>query len=207
MLVLIVDDHPLFRQAVKHVIEDLFPLWKIREASTGEQALDSVLGESVSLAVLDIMLPDQSGLGLLKRIKQLRPNLPCLMLSLHNEPRYAELSLCFGASGYLTKDTGSDELRVALRTILTGGHYVESSLASTLAEHRTSSRTPPSASLLSARELEVLTHFAQGLTVSKAATRMKLSVKTVSTYRARLLEKLRLKTTAELIRYAVDHRL
>ena len=207
MLVLIVDDHPLLRQAVKHVIEGLFPLWKIREASTGKQALDILLPEPVSLAVLDIMLPDQSGLELLKRIKQLRPSLPCLMLSMHNEPRYAELSLCFGASGYLTKDTGSDELRLALRTILAGRRYVAASLANKLADRRTRNCTTPSASLLSARELEVLTHFAQGLTVSQAATRMKLSIKTVSTYRARLLEKLDLKTTAELIRYAVDHRL
>ncbi|MBI5317170.1 MAG: response regulator transcription factor [Nitrospirae bacterium] len=207
MLVLLIDDHPLYRQALMQVINDSFPLWKTQEASTGAQALDIVRREPVSLAVLDIMLPDQSGLDLLKRIKQLRPNLPCLMLSMHNEPRYAELSFHFGASGYLTKDTERDELCRSLRTILAGGRHVAASLTDRLETRGAMSRTAPSASLLSARELEVLTHFGQGLTVSQAATRMKLSIKTVSTYRARLLEKLQLKTTAALIRYAVDHHL
>ncbi|MDP1767361.1 MAG: response regulator transcription factor [Nitrospirota bacterium] len=204
MLVLIVDDHPLLRQAIRQVIEHHFPTAIVREASTGEEAAGIVRKEPVELAVLDVMLPDHSGLTVLKRIKKLRPQIKCLMLTIHDEPQYVRLALSHGASGYLTKETAPDELHEAIRTVLTGARYVTKGL-----EREGDARTRLGSLLsplpiLSAREMEVLCLLAKGGTVSRAATQLKLSVKTVSTYRTRLLDKLRLTTTAELIRYAVD---
>lgn len=207
MFALIVDDHPLLRQAIRQVIGDHFSSPVVREASTGEEAVLIVRTQPVELVVLDVILPDYSGLTVLKRIKQLRPQLKCLMLTIHDEPHYVRLALKHGASGYLTKETAPDELRDAIRTVLTGVRYVSKGLDGTGA-----SRTRPGSVLalplfLSARELEVLSLLANGRTASQAAKHLKLSVKTVSTYRSRLLEKLQLQTTADLIRYAVDHHL
>lgn len=207
MFVLIVDDHPLLRQAIRQVIEDQFSSPVVREASTGEEAVRIVRTEPVELVVLDVMLPDYSGLTVLKRIKQLRPQIKCLMLTIHDEPHYLHLALRHGASGYLTKESAPEELRDALRTVLAGGRYVTERLAGELTSRSRDDAPGLERELLSARELEVLALLAKGRTVSQAAARLKLSVKTVSTYRSRLLEKLRLQTTADLIRYAVDHRL
>lgn len=207
MFTLIVDDHPLLRQAIRQVIENHFPSSVVQEASSGEEAVRIVRTEAVELVVLDVMLPDYSGLTVLKRIKQLRPQIKCLMLTIHDEPQYLRLALSHGASGYLTKESAPDELRDALKTVLAGGRYVTERLAGELAIRGRDDAGEIARDLLSARELEVLSLLAKGRTVTQAAARLKLSVKTVSTYRARLLEKLRLQTTADLIRYAVDHRL
>ena len=208
MLILIVDDHPLLRQSIKHVIEHHFPLATVREAATGEEAERIVRAEPVELAVLDIMLPDHSGLTVLKRIKQLRPQIKCLMLTIRDEPQYVRLALSHGASGYLTKESASDELLDAIRTVLTGARYVTNRLDEVGGTSRTRSNSILSSlAILSAREIEVLSLLATGRTASQIAKHLNLSVKTVSTYRSRLLEKLQLQTTADLIRYAVDHRL
>jgi DNA-binding NarL/FixJ family response regulator len=207
MFALIVDDHPLLRQAVRQVIEGQFSSPVVREASTGEEAVRIVRTEPVELVVLDVTLPDYSGLTVLKRIKQLRPQIKCLILTIHDEPQYLRLALSHGASGYLTKESAPEELRDALRTVLAGGRYVTERLAGELTPRGRDDAPGLERGLLSARELEVLSLLAKGRTVSQAAARLKLSVKTVSTYRSRLLEKLRLQTTADLIRYAVDHRL
>lgn len=205
MLVLIVDDHPLLRHAIRQVIEHHFPTAIVREASTGEEAAAIVRREPVELAVLDVMLPDHSGLTVLKRIKKLRPQIKCLMLTIHDEPQYVRLALSHGASGYLTKETAPDELHEAIRTVLTGARYVTKGLEREGDVRTRSGSLLSPLPILSAREMEVLCLLAKGRTASRAATQLKLSVKTVSTYRTRLLEKLRLTTTAELIRYAVDH--
>lgn len=207
MFALIVDDHPLLRQAIRQVIEDHFSSPVVREASTGEEAVLIVHAEPVELVVLDVILPDYSGLTVLKRIKQLRPQIKCLMLTIHDEPQYLRLALSHGASGYLTKESAPEELRDALRAVLAGGRYVTERLAGELRPRGRDDTPRSTRDLLSARELEVLSLLAKGRTVSQAAKRLKLSVKTVSTYRSRLLEKLQLQTTANLIRYAVDHRL
>lgn len=208
MVVLIVDDHPLLRQAIRHVIEQHFPSAVVREASTGEEALRIAHAEPVELAVLDIMLPDQGGLTVLKRIKQIRPHIKCLMMTIHDEPQYVRLALSHGASGYLTKESAPEELHEALRTVLTGDRYVTKGLDEVVEISRTrSGHLSSSLTILSAREMEVLSLLAKGRTASQVAKHLKLSVKTVSTYRSRLLDKLQLKTTADLIRYAVDHRL
>lgn len=207
LFALIVDDHPLLRLAIRQVIEHHFPSAVVREASTGEEASRIVRTEPVELAVLDVMLPDHSGLTVLKRIKQLRPQIKCLMLTIHDEPEYVRLALRHGASGYLTKESAPEELHDAIRTVLTGARYVTKGLKGALDARALPGRALSRKSLLSARELEVLCLMAKGRTVSQAAKRLKLSVKTVSTYRSRLIEKLKLQTTADLIRYAVDHRL
>lgn len=207
MFALIVDDHPLLRQAIRQVIERHFPSGVVREASTGEEALLIVRAEPVDLVVLDVILPDYSGLTVLKRIKQLRPQIKCLMLTIHDEPQYLRLALSHGASGYLTKESAPEVLRDALRAVLAGGRYVTEKLAGELRPRGRDDTPRSTIDLLSARELEVLCLLAKGRTVSQAAKRLKLSVKTVSTYRSRLIEKLQLQTTADLIRYAVDHRL
>ncbi len=207
MFVLIVDDHPLLRQAIRQVIEHHFHSAVVREASTGEEALQIARTEPVELAVLDVSLPDHSGLTVLKRIKQLRPQIKCLMLTIHDEPQYVRLALNHGASGYLTKDSAPEEFYDAIRTVLTGARFVTSGLERAVDDCSIPGRVRALQGLLSARELEVLSLLAKGRTVSQAAKHLKLSVKTVSTYRSRLLDKLQLQTTAELIRYAVDHRL
>jgi DNA-binding NarL/FixJ family response regulator len=207
MFALLVDDHPLFRQALRQVIEDHFSSPVVREASTGEAALQIVGTEPVELVVLDIMLPDYSGLEVLKQIKQLRPQIKCLVLTIHDGPQYIRLALSHGASGYLTKESSPEELRDAIQAVLAGGRYVTERLAGELMPRDRDAIPLSALELLSARELEVLSLLAKGRTVSQAAKRLMLSVKTVSTYRSRLLDKLKLQTTADLIRYAIDHRL
>ncbi|MFO0699233.1 MAG: response regulator transcription factor [Nitrospira sp.] len=207
MLVLVVDDHPLLRQAIREVIESHFPSSVVREAATGEEAIRIVKTERVEMAILDIVLPDHSGLTVLRRIKQLRPSVTCLVMTMHDEPQYVRLSMAHGASGYLTKGATAAELHDAMRAVLSGRQVVMEPLRETL-DYRPERRGVawPQASI-SVRELEVLSLFAQGRTAAQIAKRLKLSIKTVSTYRTRLLEKLRLRTTADLIRYAVDHQL
>lgn len=206
MQILIVDDHPLLRQAVKRVVELHFEALRVREAKTADEAVHIIRLEPVELAILDIALPDDSGLTVLKRIKQLRPQTKCLILTIHSEPQYLKLAMSLGADGYLTKESAPDELREAIHALLAGRRFVTPTLAEAL-DDAGSERVLQPDKLLSVRELEVLTSLAKGRTVSQVAAQLKLSVKTVSTYRIRLLEKLQLDTTAQLIRYAVDQRL
>jgi two-component system, NarL family, invasion response regulator UvrY len=207
MLVLLVDDHPLFRQAVRGVIERHLPSSLVWEASTGEEAIRIVMAEPVGMAILEISLPDISGLTVLRRMKQVRPPLRCLVLTMHDNAQYARLTMAHGASGYLTKGATSGELSDAIQTILSGRHVVMERFREMIERRSTGGSVTWPDEALSVRELEVLSLFAKGFTVSRIATRLELSVKTVSTYRNRLLEKLRVGTTADLIRYAVDHQL
>jgi DNA-binding NarL/FixJ family response regulator len=207
MLVLLVDDHPLFRLAVRGVVESHLPSPVVREASTGEDAIRIVLAEPVGMAILEISLPDISGLTVLRRMKQVRPPLSCLVLTMHDNAQYARLAMAHGASGYLTKAATSGELSDTIRTILSGRQVVMHPFREMIDCRPTSRGATWSDEALSVREMEVLSLFGKGWTVSRIAKRLKLSVKTVSTYRTKLLEKLRLGTTVELIRYAVLHRL
>jgi DNA-binding NarL/FixJ family response regulator len=207
MHILLVDDHPLFRQAVREVIESHFPAPVVREASTGEEAIRMVRAEPVEVAILDIGLPDSSGLTVLRRIKQVRPSLKCLVLTAHDNAQYVRVAVAHGASGYLTKGVTPGELCEAIRTILSGRPVMMELFREALNGFSKRHGATRSDESLSARELEVLSLFAKGFTASRIAKRLKLSVKTVSTYRTRLLEKLCLRTTADLIRYAVDRQL
>ncbi|MDF0664865.1 MAG: response regulator transcription factor [Nitrospira sp.] len=207
MLVLLVDDHPLFRLAVRGVVESHFPSVVVWDASTGEDTIRIVLAEPVELVILELRLPDISGLTVLRRMKQLCPPLRCLVLTMYDNAQYARLAMAYGASGYLTKGATARELSDAIRTILSGRQVVMEPFRELIDNPATDDDETWPNEALSVREMEVLSLFAKGFTVSQIATRLKLTVKTVSTYRTKLLEKLRLGTTAELIRYAVLHRL
>jgi len=207
MRVLLVDDHSLLRQAIKEVIESHFPSSVVRETSTGKDAIRIVRAEPVEMAILDIGLPDSNGLTVMKQIKQVRPSLKCLVLTMHDAAQYARLAMLHGASGYLSKAADPRELSGAIRTILSDRQVVRGPFRE-LIDRRT--KRPVAIwphEFLSVRELEVLSLLARGHTASQIAKQSRLSVKTVIAHRTRLLEKLHLGTTTDLIRYAVNHQL
>ena len=177
------------------------------EATNGQEVLDKVRAETWDVVVLDISMPDRSGLDVLKQLRSERPKLPVLVLSMHSEDQYAVRVLKAGANGYLTKDSAPDELVKAIRKVVSGGTYVSSFLAEKLAFEigTDSSRLPHET--LSDREFQVLRLIAAGESVTEIAAELYLSVKTVSTYRARLLQKMNLTTNAELIHYAMHNHL
>jgi len=209
MKILLVDDHALIRRGVAQVLREDIADADITEAGTAQDALQAVHTSRWDLVILDVNLPDKSGLEVLKNIKEAYPTLPVLMLSLYPEAQYARRALKAGASGYLTKDTAPEEVTNAVRRILQGRHYVSAALAEQLAADLGSPVREHHApqDILSDRELEVLRLISQGRTPTEVAEHLHLSIKTISTYRARLLEKLGLRTTAELIRFAVDRHL
>jgi DNA-binding NarL/FixJ family response regulator len=204
---LIADDHPIIRKGIKDLLVDEGLCHVVSEAASGEAVLAMVRQEPWDLLVLDVALPDKHGLEVLKEVKLLRPALPVLMLSLYPEREFAVRAIKAGASGYLTKDRTPVEFVTAVRQVLAGRRYISPLLANHLANHLTLRQSEMPHETLSDREMEVLRLLGQGKTVSAIAEDMALSVKTVSTYRGRLLKKLRLSTTAALVRYAIEHRL
>jgi len=204
---LIADDHAVVRQGLKQILGDTPEMVVAGEATNGQEVLDKVRAETWDVVVLDISLPDRSGLDILKQLRSERPKLPVLVLSMHSEDQYAMRVLKAGASGYLTKDSAPDELVKAIRKVVSGGRYVSSFLAEKLAFEigTDSSRLPHET--LSDREFQVLRLIAAGKSVTEIAAELYLSVKTVSTYRARLLEKMNLGTNAELMHYAMQNHL
>ncbi len=205
--ILVVDDHALLRRGLIQVLAEDFDQATIIESSTGQEALDLIRNQEMDAIVLDINLPDKNGVEVLKEIKQMYPTLPVLILSLYAEEQYGLRVLKAGASGFLTKESAPEELVTAIKKVLSGGKYVSASFAEHLANDLIDETPNALHEILSDRELEVLCLIARGKKVSQISNELALSVKTVSTYRGRLLEKLRLKTTAELIRYALDHHL
>jgi len=205
--VLIADDHVVVRQGLKQILGDTPELLVAGEAINGQEVLDKVRAEAWDVVVLDISMPDHSGLDILKQLKAEQPKLPVLVLSMHPEDRYAMRVLKAGASGYLAKDSAADELVKAIRKVVSGGRYVSPFLAEKMAFEigADASKLPHEA--LSDREFQVLRLIADGKSVTEIAAELSLSVKTVSTYRARLLEKMNLGTNAELIHYAIRNHL
>ena len=203
--ILIADDHAIVRQGLKQVLLEEFHQATIAEASTGQSVLELVRTQTWSIVILDIHLPDKNGVEVLKEVKMVKPDLPVVVLSLSPEDQYGIRVLRAGGSGYLTKESAPEELVAAVKKVVGGGRYVSSSLAEQLAARIAPQGDGPAHQSLSDRELEVLEHLGSGKTVTDIADSLALSVKTVSTYRSRLLEKLRLKTTADLIRYAFEH--
>ena len=204
---LIADDHAVVRQGLKQILGDTPEMVVAGEATNGQEVLDRVRAETWDVVVLDISMPDRSGLDVLKQLRSERPKLPVLVLSMHSEDQYAMRVLKAGASGYLTKDTAPDELVKAIRKVVSGGRYVSSFLAEKLAFEigTDSSRLPHET--LSDREFQVLRLIAAGKSVTEIAAELYLSVKTVSTYRARMLEKMNLETSAQLMHYAMQNHL
>ena len=205
--ILIVDDHAILRRGLKEILEREFRDVSIGGAGTAEQALTQLDSEKWDLVILDITMPGRSGVDVLRNLKALRPKLPVLVLSMHPEDQYGKRVLKAGASGYMNKESAPEELIKAVRKLLSGGRYVSPTLAETLAVDLGRDDGTPAHERLSDREFEVLRKMASGKTVGQIAQELHLSVPTVSTYRARILEKMGMSTNAELIRYAVSHHL
>jgi len=202
--VLLVDDHAVVRKGMKAILEDELSGIFVAEAGSGDQAL-SALAEPFDVVVLDLSMPGRSGIDLLAEIKTRHPKLPVLIMSLHGEEQFAVRALRAGAAGYLTKAAAPEQLVAAVVKVARGGRYVTESLAERLADRVAGGGTGAPHERLSDREFDVLRGIASGNTVSEIAEQMHLSVKTISTYRGRLLEKMGMATNAELTRYALEH--
>jgi DNA-binding NarL/FixJ family response regulator len=205
--ILIVDDHAIVRQGLKQIMATEPDFLVAGEAGAVPEALDLVRKRRWDAVILDIGLPGRSGLEALSDIKKEHPRLPVLILSMYSDEQFAVRALRAGASGYLSKACAPEELVTALRKILRGEKYVSPGVAEKLVLDLTATGDRPLHETLSDREYEVLRLIASGKTVSEIAVRMSLSVKTISTYRARILKKMRMKTNAELTHYAVISRL
>jgi two-component system, NarL family, invasion response regulator UvrY len=195
------------RHGLKQILADEFPKAEYGEARNGQEALNRVWKERWDVVILDITMPGRGGLEILKEIKKARPKLPVLVLSMHPEDQFAVRVLKAGASGYMTKESAPEELVGAIRKVLAGGRHISPSLAEIMATYLTVKTEKPPHELLSNREYQVLRQIASGRTVSEIARELSLSVRTVSTYRTRILEKMGLKTNAELTHYAFQKQL
>ena len=204
---LIVDDHPIVRRGIVEVLAEAFPGGSIAEASDGAEALQAVYDGIWDLVVLDLSLPGRTGLDVLKEIRRASPRLPILILSTYPEQQFATRALRAGASGYLNKGSPPDVLLSAVRKVLAGGKFISASLGESLAADLDRDFSKPLHECLSDREYHVMLRIASGKTVSEIAEEIHLSVKTISTYRARILEKMRMKNNAELTQYGMRERL
>lgn len=205
--ILIADDHPIVRQGVRQIIAETADMVVADEASNGPEVLSKVRAGSYDAVLLDISLPGINGIDVLRQLRNERPRPPVLILSVHPEEQYAVRALRAGASGYLTKESAPDELVAAIRKISTGGKYVSPSLAEKLAFDLEKKDEELPHRALSDREYQILCMIASGRTVTEIAEELSLSVKTVSTYRSRILEKMKMKNNAELTYYAIRNRL
>ena len=205
--ILIADDHSVVREGLKQIISGNADMTVLAEACSGNEAIEKIRKNPISVAILDISMPGKNGLDTLKEIKVIHPDLPVLILSMYPEEQYALRFFRAGASGYLTKKSAPEELVNAIRTVSRGKKYVSPVLAEKLIGELDVTNEKPLHSALSDREFQVLCLMASGKTSGEIAEELFLSVKTISTYRARILEKLRLKNTAELINYAIQNQL
>ena len=204
--VLITDDHPIVRQGIRQILEDdkeqRFGL--LEEAANGKELLEKISHTAFDVILLDISLPGRSGLDLLSEVKRLAPDTSVLVLSIYPEEQYALRALKLGASGYLTKASAPEELIFAILKVSAGGKYITSSLADRIAMNYLDEDKKMLHDNLSIRELEVISLIASGKTLASIAVELSLSPKTISTYRERILSKLKLKTTSDIIRYAIN---
>lgn len=205
MKFLLADDHLLVRQGLIRIINERWPEALGFEAANDTQVFQLLDKNDYAFIVLDISMPGRGGLDILKQIKAQGINSPVLVLSMHPEEQYAIRVLKAGAAGYLHKDSAPEELIGAIEKILSGRKYVTAAVAERLAELAEFNHTNQGHELLSDRELEVLQLIASGSTVGEVAEQLCLSVNTISTYRARILEKLRLQNNSEITRYAIDN--
>lgn len=205
--VLVADDHAVVRRGVVQILDEAPDLVAAGEASSGRQVLQKVQENDYDVLVLDIGMPDGSGLEVLHQLRTLRPELRVLILSMYPERQYALRALKAGAAGYLTKESAPDELVAAVRRIAQGGKYITQSLAEELTAALVGEAEKSPEEILSDREFQVVCMLAEGKTIAGIAEELSLSVKTISTYRSRVLEKLNLSNTAEIIRYAFEHKL
>jgi DNA-binding NarL/FixJ family response regulator len=205
--IFIADDHAIVREGLKQIIAEISDMVVVDEASNGHEAISKVLKNNYDIIVLDISMPGISGLDVLKQIKSIKPLIPIMILSMHPEEQYAIRVFRAGAHGYLTKESAADELITAIRKVVSGGKYVSSSLAEKLAFDLEIGGEKPLHENLSDREYQVLCMIASGGTVKEIAEEISLSVKTVSTHRSHILDKMQMHNNAELIHYAIKNSL
>ena len=205
--ILIVDDHEVVREGIRRIFDEQQEKVAFGQAGTAAEALRLARDEDWDVAVLDLSLGDRSGLEVLKELKQIRPRLPVLILSMHSEEQYARRAFKGGAAGYITKDSPRTELLKSIEKVIKGGRYVSPTLAEKLVFDIEGWTDRPPHEALSDREFEVMKLIASGKKVTEIAVMLSLSDKTISTYRARILQKLRMKTNAELTRYAIQNEL
>jgi two-component system invasion response regulator UvrY len=204
--ILIADDHPVVRRGLKQIIAETHDMVVADEARTGWEVLDKVRESDYDVVLLDIAMPGKNGIEVLTELKREKPKVRFLMISMYPEEQFAVRALKSGASGYLTKDSAPDELVDAIRKVSTGGKYVSSSLAERLASVIQKAGQPLHETL-SNREYQVMCLIASGKTTTEIAKKESLSVKTISTYRRRILEKMQMKSSAELTHYAIQNHL
>jgi two-component system invasion response regulator UvrY len=205
--VLIADDHAIVREGLKQILADTPNIVVEGEAENGAGAVQLARGTDCQVLLLDISMPDRSGIEVLKQIRKEKPALSVLMLSMHREDQYAVRALKAGAAGYLNKQSAPAELVNAIRQVAAGRKYISPEVAQQLANQVSEDRDQVLHETLSDREFQTLTMIASGMAVSEIAEELMLSVKTISMYRARLLAKMKLKHNAELTHYAIRHRL
>jgi len=201
--ILIADDHFIVREGLKKIIREVGDMSITGEAETGHAVMDQIAKNQYDLLILDISMPGLRGLDLLKSVKQKQPELPVLMLTVFSEKQYAIRALQAGASGYLTKDKLFEDIIAAVRKVVTGGKYISAELAEHMADSLDQGYDVPFHTKLSDREYTVFDMIVRGSTISEIAEALFISPKTVSTYRARVLEKMNMKTNAELVLYAI----
>ncbi|MBA7537207.1 Response regulator UvrY [subsurface metagenome] len=205
--ILIADDHEIIRKGLKTILADAADKIIVDEANNGQEALNKINKNNYNMVILDISMPGKGGLDVLKQIKSENLNLPVLVLSMHSEEQYARRVLRAGASGYLTKSTATEELINAIYKVARGGKYISSTLAEELALNIEIDSTKPLHAKLSDREYQVMIRIAAGKTIKEIAGELYLSPKTITTYRTRVLEKMKLKNNSQLIFYAIENNL
>lgn len=205
--VLLADDHAIVRAGLKEILTDAGDITVAGEAANGQEVMARIRAEDYDVAVLDMSMPGRAGIELIKQVKDEKPRLRVLVLTMHSEEQYAVRALKAGASGYLTKDSAAEQLVAAIRRIAAGGAYVSPETAERLVLDAAPRTEAAPHTLLSDREFQVLQLIAGGRTVGEIAKRLSLSVKTVSTHKTRILHKMGLSNQAELIRYALEHKL
>jgi DNA-binding NarL/FixJ family response regulator len=203
--ILVADDHSVVRQGLKRIIADNPDMEIVGEAASGQEALELVRSGSFDLVILDISMPGQNGLDILCELKAASPTLKVIILSMHPEEQYAIRSFRDGASAYLTKGASPEELIAAIRTVASGKKYITPSVADRLVTYVEDSSQESPHETLSDREMQILVLIGSGKQVSDIAEELNLSIKTVSTYRSRVLLKMNMETNAQLMRYALQH--
>ncbi|GBD90329.1 response regulator UvrY [bacterium BMS3Abin04] len=207
MKILVADDHTIVREGIKQIVASMSQVTIVEEASTGFEVIEKVNAKHYDVVLLDISMPGKSGLDVLKEIKTYKPKLPVLILSIHSEDQYAKRVLKAGAAGFIPKHSAPEELKKAILKAFSGGRYVSNHLAEKLATELSLDNNQPLHETLSDREFQVLQKIASGKPLKDIADELFISIKTVSTYRTRILEKLHLNNNAELIKYALENEL
>jgi two-component system invasion response regulator UvrY len=205
--IIVADDHPIVRAGLREIIARERDMSIAAEAQTSQEVFEALARHPADVLILDVMMPGRGGMEVVKLLRQERPELPVLILSVFPEDQLAVRALRAGAAGYLTKDSATAELVGAIRKVVGGGKYVSPSVAEKLARELSGNLGQAPHEKLSDREYQILRMIVKGRTVSDIAEELALSVKTISTYRTRMMEKLNVKTTADLVRYALAERL